>query len=263
MNINDIAVTSLETITVFDPASGDYLFTIDELQSATISNSEEKEDITGKAGRKITSLKRSKSATISGTNGLVSGGLFEMQTGGKFKAEDKAEVLWTDYLTVNSNKATTSYKAIGTAGKEIESLFVKSTAGVVGYTLEQDTAAAKGKFAYDPTSKELSFSDLADGTEIVAVYKRNIKANVLVNESDTFSGKGTIYVDAIGEDTCANVYRIQFYFPKAEFNGEFEFQMGDGQAVHSFEAEALAGSCGAGSQLWTYTIFDSNTADAE
>lgn len=47
-----------------------YLFTLDELQSASIANSEEKQDITGKQGRKLTSLKKNKSVTVSGTNDL-------------------------------------------------------------------------------------------------------------------------------------------------------------------------------------------------
>lgn len=70
------------------------------------------------------------------------------------------------------------------------------------------------------------------------------------------------YIDALGEDKCANVYHIQFYIPKADFSGEFSFEMGDNQTVHSFEAEALAGACGAAGSLWTYTIFGANAEDA-
>ena len=121
MNINDITITSLETITAFGVTDGAYLFTMDELQSATIAQTQDTADITGKSGRKLNTLKKSKAVTVSGTNGLLSGGLMELQTGGKF--ENKAtSVLWTDYLTVTSNEATTSYKAIGTVGAEIESL---------------------------------------------------------------------------------------------------------------------------------------------
>ena len=49
MNIDDITITSLETIDAFDIVTGSYLFTLDELQSATIAQSQEKTDITGKA----------------------------------------------------------------------------------------------------------------------------------------------------------------------------------------------------------------------
>ena len=256
MNINDITITSLETITAFELGTGSFLFALDELQSATIAQTQESQEVTGKQGRKLTSLKRNKAVTVSGNNGLVSGGLLELQTGGKF--ENKATIVrWTDYLTVNENKATTTYKAIGTKGKEIDEVYVKDANGALNIKLEQDATASEGKFAY--SDKELTFSGLSDGTEIVVYYDRNITANVLDNMSDTYSGKCALYIDAFAEDKCSKVYRIQFYIPKADFNGEFSFEMGDNQSVHAFEAEALSGACGMGGSLWTYTIFGEGT----
>lgn len=261
MNINDIAITSLEVISGFDIATGAYLFTLDELQSASIANSEEKQDITGKQGRKLTSLKKNKSVVISGTNGLVSGGLFELQVGSKF--ENKVtEVMWTDYLTITDNAATTNYTAVGTEGAEISAVYVKNTDGTLGTAMTQAAQAAEGAFTYTPDTKKLTFTGLANGTEIVVYYMRKIQANTLENLSDNYSGKCALYIDALGEDKCSNVYRIQFYIPKADFSGEFSLEMGDNQTVHAFEAEALAGGCGGSSALWTYTIFGANAADA-
>ena len=83
-----------------------------------------------------------------------------------------------------------------------------------------------------------------------------------------------LYIDAFGEDKCNNVYRIQFYIPKADFSGNFDITLGDSQTVHSFEAESLAGaggtacrqksgvSTGVASTLWTYTVFGANADDA-
>ena len=261
MNINDIAITSLEVISGFDIATGAYLFTLDELQSASIANSEEKQDITGKQGRKLTSLKKNKSVVISGTNGLVSGGLFELQVGSKF--ENKVtEVMWTDYLTITDNAATTNYTAVGTEGAEISAVYVKNTDGTLGTAMTQAAQAAEGAFTYTPGTKKLTFTGLANGTEIVVYYMRKIQANTLENLSDNYSGKCALYIDALGEDKCSNVYRIQFYIPKADFSGEFSLEMGDNQTVHAFEAEALAGGCGGSNALWTYTIFGANAADA-
>ena len=265
MNIADIAVTSLETITGFDPVSGAYLFTLDELQNASIQNSQETQDITGKGGRLLSTLKRNKTVTITGANGLVSGGLLEVQTGGTFESKT-ADVMWTDYLTVNSHAATTNYKAIGTAGAEIEELFIRNADGTKGDSLEQDTTAAAGKFAYAPATKALSFhTDVADGTEIVVIYKRRLAtAGVIENVSDVYSKKATLYIDAFGEDKCGNVSRIQFFIPKADFSGEFTIDLGDNQTVHNFEARSLAGACvgGNSAMLWSFTIFGADTADA-
>ena len=263
MNINDLTITSLETIEGFDINTGAFLFTLDELQDATIQNSQDNQEITGKGGRKLANLKRNKAVTVSGNNGMVSGGLLEVQTGGTF--ENKAtEVSWTDYLVVGSdNSATTAWVAVGTTGAEITDVFIRNADGTRGDSLEQDSAAAAGKFSYAPATKKLQFhTDVAEGTEIVVHYKRRITADVLTNESDVYSKKCTLYIDALAEDKCANVYRIQFYIPKADFSGEFSIEMGDNQTVHAFEAESLAGACGAGSFLWTYTVFGVNTADA-
>lgn len=258
--IRDLVITSLETITAFDVVTGAYKFTLDELQSATIANTQETEDITGKKGRKISTLKKNKGVTVSGTNGMISSGLLEAQSGGTFENKN-TKVQWTDYLTVSSNAATTSYKAVGTTGAEIEALYIKNTDGTLGAELTQDSAAASGKFAYAPATKALSFSGVDDGTEIVVYYKRKIAADVLTNESDIFSKKLTLYIDALAEDKCANVYRVQFFIPKADFSGEYSLEFGDSQTVHEFEATSLAGACGANGALWTYTIFGENAAD--
>lgn len=266
VKVPDITITSLETITCFDIASGAYRFAIDELQDATIANTQEKVDITGKGGRKLSSIKRNKAVTVSGTNGMLSGGLLEAQTGGTF-VNKIAPVMVPDYITVNSNKATTTYKAVGTAGAEIDTVYVRNTNSTLGQAFTQAATAGDGKFAYDPATKEITFASgaLADGTEIVAYYTRNVQADVLENPSDTYSEKLAMYIDAFGEDKCNNVYRVQFYIPKADFNGEFDFTMGEDQLVHAFEAESLVTTgCGAGSNgsLWTYTVFGTNAEDA-
>lgn len=260
MNIKDLTITSLETITAFDITSGAYKFTLDELQNATVAQAQETTDITGKAGRKLATLKRNKSVTISGSNGLVSAGLLEMQTGSSFKNE-ATEVMWSDYLTVTGNKAVTNHKAVGTTGGEIIALYIQKDDGTVDSTLEQAAATEAGKFAYNPKSKELTFTNITDNTSIVVKYKRKVQADILRDESDTYSGKCTLYIDALAEDKCANTYRVQFYIPKADFSGEFSFEMGDNQTVHSFEATALAGACGTKGEFFSYIVFGEKAED--
>jgi hypothetical protein len=271
MDINDLTYTSIETITAFDPVSGDYMYTLDELQNFTINNTEEKSDVTGRGGRKLSSLKKNKACTISGANGYVSSGLLENQTGSAI-VNGNTYILWTDYLSVTSHEATTAYKATGTAGAEIKALYVRNSDGTVGQPMSQ-VASIEGsetdinKFAYDPATKKLSFTTLIeDNTQIVVQYMRKISAPHLENYSDTYSGKATLYVDALAEDKCSNIYRVQFYFPKVDLSGEFSIEFGDNQSVHNFEATTLASGCGivdgGHTVLWTYTVFGANTEDA-
>lgn len=262
MRPNDITITSLETINAFDIVSGEYKFTLDELQNAKIGNTQDKTDITGKGGRKLSSLKKNKAVAVSGNNGLVSGGLLEAQTGGTFVRKE-TPVLVPEYLTIKSNKATTSFKAVGTTGNEIVEIYVLNTDGTQGTKLEQDATASEGKFAYAPATKEITFAEGAfdDGTEIAVYYFRKVQADVLENLSDSYSEKLALYIDAFAEDKCGRVYRVQFHIPKADFNGNFDIDMGENQTVHAFEAESLAGSCGKNGALWTYTIFGEDAED--
>ena len=263
VSIFDLAPVSLETINAFDVVTGSYLFTMDELQNATLAQGQEKIDITGKQGRKLTSLKRNKTMTVSGSNGMMSAGMLELQTGSKFES-GITTVMWPDYLTVDKNSATTSFIAVGTAGNEIAEVLVKDSSGIVTKVLTQGATATAGVFTYSPTTKTLTFAsgDIADGTEIVVNYMRKIQANVLKNMSDKYSGKATLYIDLLAEDKCANVYRVQIKIPKADFSGEFSMDFGDNQTIHNFEAECLAGSCGAGGMLWSWTVFGANADDA-
>lgn len=263
--VPDISISSLDLITAWN-MDGTFGFMLDELQNASLAHSEERETVTGKGGRTLNTLKKNKAVTISGTNGLVSGGLLETQTGGSFEKKQDAPVVWTDYLTVNSNVAETSYIATGTAGDEITALYVKNSDGTLGDLYVQAATVGQGKFTYAPQTKQLAFAEneLDDGTEIVVFYTRKVAANVLTNQSDVYSKKMVLYVDATGEDKCSGkLYHIQFYIPKADFNGEFTLDLGDNQTVHNFEATSLATGCGAGAKgaLWTYTIFGVDTGD--
>lgn len=49
MSFPDLTITSLETINAFDVVSGAYKFTLDELQSVSIAQTQDKVDMTGKA----------------------------------------------------------------------------------------------------------------------------------------------------------------------------------------------------------------------
>ena len=278
INVSDITVTSIETITAFDIGTGAFKWVLDELQNATIANTQETTDITGKQGRLLNTLKKNKAVTVSGSNGLISGGLLETQTGGTFE-QKMTSVMYPNYLTVANNTATTTYKAVGTAGNEIDTIYIRNSDGTLGTALTQDAEVGPGKFTYNPETKEIKFypgddadvpADVEDGTEIAVYYFRKIQANVLENLSDHYSEKVSLYVDAFAEDKCANVYRVQFYIPKADFNGNFDLEFGENQSAHAFEARSLAGSAcndkasGTGSAtLWTYTIFGEDTPDAE
>ena len=56
--------------------------------------------------------------------------------------------MWPDYIVVTSNSATTTYKAVGTEGNEIGTVYVHNDDGSLGKSFTQNaTADATGNFA--------------------------------------------------------------------------------------------------------------------
>lgn len=260
MDVMNLIPISTEQILGFDPVTEDLIFILDELQNAEISQGQEVRDVTGKMGRRIGSVKQNKSASISASNGIVSGGLMEFQMGTKF-SDGSFLITWTDIVTVNSNAAATKFKAVGTAGSEIESVRLRHGDGSLGKVFEQADAAAADKFAYDPDTKALTFSGVEDGTQVIVVYSRRVNGVQIANDSGVYSGKCHLIVDQLAEDKCANVYRVQYDFPLADVSGEFSITVGDSQTVHAFQANALAGGCKEGNNFFTYTVFGQNAED--
>ena len=269
---SDLTITSLETIDAFDVQTGEYLWTLDELQNATIANTEENVDITGKQGRLLNTIKRNKAVTISGSNGLISGGLLETQTGGTWE-DGEVELTMIECLPIRDNKAVTTHVATGTVGQELGTIIIRNAGGGVGNRITQvadASALSPHTFLYDPATKTITFDAGTYGddleVEITISYNYKVRGNRLKNKSDIFSKKARLSINAFGEDKCNNVYRMQFHVDRADCNGNFDFTMGDAQSVHAFEFRSLAGAnCRCASDgsavLWDVVVVDEDAED--
>lgn len=259
--VPNLVITRLERITAFDIATGAYKWALEDLEGASLTQEETIAEIKGRRGRTIQLLKQNKTVRLSATNSYVSMDLLASQSGDTAGSK-VTQIAWADYPTVTDGKAFTNWRAYGTAGAEIRSLHIRHPNGALGQELFQAAEPSPGYFAYDPDTLELNFdSDVPDGTVVVARYRRRILASVVDSSMSRYAGKLSIYIDAFAKDVCDNVYHVQLYFPKADLSGQLTFDIGGDQTVHSFEATALPGGCGARGDLWTYTIF--GAADRE
>lgn len=253
VDVSKLIITEVAQITAFNSA-GELEFIMDEVQNGSIKNSQEKADVTGRNGRKIASLKKNKAVTVSATNGVLVGGALAAQTGTEIE-QGTFTVRVTDVMTVNGGKCATSKTAAGTAGDEIGTLYVRNANGTLGARLEQDAAAAEGKFAYDPSTKEITVEGLADGTELVAFYDVETSAARISNDSEKYSKVLKLYIDVVLQDQCDVEYTGQVIIQRADVSGEFELSLGGDSFAHSFEAESLSGGCGGSTNLWDLIVY--------
>lgn len=259
---DDLIITSLETIDAFD-MNDQFLWTLDELTQATIQNTEDTEDVTGKHGRLLTSLKRGKSASVTGTNGVISAGMMATQVGSDVKAASNMKVRVTEFITVDTDANT---------GNFTSNVLTLSNSGVFAVALQNNdstftdftktTETTVGSNQYKVSDSGITFnaSDITAGAVLKIVYEKTIEGTRVTNVADDNHTGATIklYINAFAEDRCGNIFKVQFYFPRAMFSGSFDIDMGGSQVTHGFEAKALPGGCGAlanKGMLWTYTVF--------
>ncbi len=251
INTEKLSITSVEMIHGYNNA-GECEFILDEVQSATVSNTEEKVNITGKGGRVLGSLKKNKAVKVTGSNGLVCGGMMAAQTGGEVSESANTIVRATEILTVAGNSATLTGTPADTNSIKV---YKKNENGTLGTLL---TAAAadeptEGEYKLSGSSITVSASDKI--SELVCFYDREVSAAKVSNASDSYSKVLNVYMDCLASDPCDNLYRVQFVFPRADFTGNFDLAIGENPAVHSFEFESVAGGCGGRANLWDFIVF--------
>lgn len=261
MNIDKFTITSYDQIVGFDRTNGSLELILDELSDFSLAQEEEKTDITGKGGRTISSLKKNKKVTGSGTNGMLSGGALATMTGSDIE-DGEHTIRYTDTIIVNSDKAITTEKAVGTIGNEIGTIYIRDTNNVYvsgGRKLTQTSAVpSAGEFSYDPTTKEITLfaGDVSDGTEVIAFYDAKVTGKKVTNDADKYSKTLQVFIDVTCEDGCDNLFHGQFIIDRADFTGTFDIQGGSDPATQSFEFTSLPDLCTGKSILWDFILFE-------
>lgn len=261
MNIDKFTITSYDQITGFDRTSGSLDMILDELSDFTLSQEEEKTDITGKGGRTIGSLKKNKKVTGKGTNGMLSGGALAAMLGSDVE-NGEFEIRYTDAIVVNSNKGVTTETAIGTIGNEIGTIYIRDENKAYisgGKKLTQTSGEpATGEFSYDPETKTITFfaGDVADGTEVIAFYDTKVTGKKISNDADKYSKTLQVFIDVTCQDGCDNLFHGQYIINRADFSGTFDIQGGSDPSTLGFEFTSLPNLCTGKSDLWDFILFD-------
>lgn len=261
MNIDKFTITSYDQIIGFDRASGSLDMIMDELSDFSLAQEEEKVDITGKGGRTISSLKKNKKVTGSGTNGMLSGGALATQLGADIE-DGSFKIRYTDTIVVNSNKGATHETAVGTTGNEIGTIYVRDANNAYisgGRKLTQTSGSpSTGEFSYEPSSKQITFfaGDITDGTEVIAFYDAEVTGKKISNDADKYSKTLAVYIDVTCQDACDNLFHGQFIIDRADFSGTFTLQGGSDPSTQGFEFTSLPNLCTGKTDLWDFIVFD-------
>lgn len=255
------ALKRIRKITGRDIETGKNKFVLADLKSMTINGTSEVIWADGNEGTHLVGFDTTKASTLEAENGSIEMGYLETQTGGVMKkVENGTGVLFSEILTVKTNKVTTTHKASGIAGNEIKFVYPLDATGDPdrANALTQDATASKGKFAYAPTSKEIDLAqnDLKDGDRVYVEYFPTFKSyEELDNDVDKFSETVSVYADVWLTDICTKKdIPAQLVMEAGKVSGEINYAMGTDAAVQNVSIEGLA-TC-SDSTLWKLFKYD-------
>ena len=259
MNVDGFYVTSVDMASFFDNANN-LVAMLDEIQDATISNTQENNDITGKNGAVIGTLKRNKAVSVTINNGLIVAGAIAMETGSPVET-GKYIIRATEILTVQSNAVTLEGTPVGAEGAEIVTLRKKGLGGMLEGNYEQDaTASATGKFSYADGTITFFEGDFEDGDQVVVFYDMQVENAVKVsNDANTYSKTLKCYLEVTVQTRCDEVLHGQFIFPRADFTGNFDLSVGGTDSVLAYEFRSLKNLCSVGSdagKFWDFIVWE-------
>jgi hypothetical protein len=207
---------------------------------------------TGKEGRRLSSLKRNKTCTITANNGFIVGGLLA-QTIGDFDPEEdfvseSISMPAFERIEVGAGGVSvlTTFTATGTAGNELGFIYMANKDGSQGQKYAQDATASATKFAYVPGTKTITLPTgiFTEGDVVIVFYDYLGTGRKYSNKSDSYAGDVYLVADIMIKDVCdGSLLHSKLVMPKVTISDNFSYTFGDSMAVQAFSAEANSSIC--------------------
>ena len=265
INFDNMIFKSFDRFTFASNATGEIYFIIDELSdNGTLTNGEEQVFGTGSNGRRISSMKRNKTASYTVTNGFFSMNQIAAQSGTETEVATTATIVSpsVELIEVNEDgtEATTTYTATGTAGAEILALYKANADGTQGTKYVQGSTASATEFAYAPATKKLTLPTDAftKGDRVLIYYNYLTKGKRITNPSDKFSkdGRGILEGTACAPCDQETVFPFKLIIPYASASGAYDIALNGDSVTHPFTIESLPNPCDKKADLWNLIVED-------
>lgn len=256
-NKNELILDRVRSMTFNDLSTGEMLFRLTQLEDPTLNCTSEGEEVTDALGSVITTLYRSKKATFSATNSLVSLDLAAAQYGTKKEvAEAGKEIVTRTFETITIPDAATTVKLAHKPANKDDVKFIYSIAnGELGKSYKAGANASHTEFvvAEDGT---ITLPTGLTGKIYVEYEFKTENAVRIVNKASKFPEAAKVVIYAIFRDACNEnvVYSGVIVCPKAKFNPESVELALTSTGKHAFELNMMKDYCEDDGDLFTIIV---------
>lgn len=240
-----------------DLSTGEMLFRLTSLEDPTLTCTAESEEVTDALGSVITTLYRSKKATFSATNSLVSLDLAAAQYGTKKEVGEKdKEIVTRTFETITIPDSATTVKL---AHKPANKDDVKFIYAIANGELGKSYKAGSTESATDFVISEDGTITLPTGLTGKIYVEYEFKAENAVrieNKASKFPEAAKVIIYAYFRDKCNEnvVYSGVVICPKAKLNPESVELALTSTGKHAFELNMMKDYCEEDGDLFTIIV---------
>lgn len=256
-NKNELILDRVRSMTFNDLSTGEMLFRLTQLEEPTLTCTSEGEEVTDALGSVITTLYRSKKATFSATNSLVSLDLAAAQYGTKKEvAETGKEIVTRTFETITIPDKETTVKLAHKPANKDDVKFIYSIAnGELGKSYKAGAASNDTDFVISEDGTITLPTGLTGKIYVEYEFKTE-NAVRIVNKASKFPEAAKVVIYAIFRDACNEnvVYSGVIVCPKAKFNPESVELALTSTGKHAFELNMMKDYCEDDGDLFTIIV---------
>lgn len=256
-NKNELILDRVRSMTFNDLSTGEMLFRLTQLEEPTLTCTSEGEEVTDALGSVITTLYRSKKATFSATNSLVSLDLAAAQYGTKKEvAENGKEIVTRTFETITIPDKETTVKLAHKPANKDDVKFIYSIAnGELGKSYKAGASASQTDFVIGEDGTITLPTGLTGKIYVEYDFKTE-NAVRIVNKASKFPEAAKVVIYAIFRDACNEnvVYSGVIVCPKAKFNPESVELALTSTGKHAFELNMMKDYCEDDGDLFTIIV---------
>lgn len=256
-NKNELILDRVRSMTFNDLSTGEMLFRLTQLEDPTLTCTSEGEEVTDALGSVITTLYRSKKATFSATNSLVSLDLAAAQYGTKKEvAESGKGIVTRTFETITIPDDTNTVKLAHSPANKDDVKFIYSIAnGELGKSYKAGASASETNFVIAENGN-ITLPVGLTGKIYVEYEFKTENAVRIVNKASKFPEAAKVVIYAIFRDACNEnvVYSGVIVCPKAKFNPESVELALTSTGKHAFELNMMKDYCEDDGDLFTIIV---------
>lgn len=257
--INDIVIDRIQTAVAMNSA-GEVLYTLNQLNNATIETTSESKEARDKDGTLIRKIYTGKSGTFTATNALLNVNVIAEGTGSaKSVATDAAPL---DVPFIKRVKVGTESIEIAGMKEDTVKVIGETADGAMVTTYNKDTAADADGFAVAGGKVNLPTDD-GVGTFVITGVRTITSGTAVQNRSDAFPKTVHLLVKALGFQTCEpDILRaIYIDIPSFQPSPDQNFQIAT-DATLDFTGDMQVSYCGnEGRELYSMYFPDDDIED--